>query len=541
MVSPSLKFRHENCFVLIQQNMQQLLNKIALLEKENALLRERNSLLEKQVAGLMKENALLKEEMAKRDRRIEALEVRIDYLCRQLYGVKSEKFSADQLTLLLGEVAVVPAPPPVTITVERKLTAKGQGRIRLPQNLPREEVVLTPPEVLAAPEQWTQVGEDVTETLDYQPGHLFQRVYRRGKYIRKKDRCFIQAPMPPRPIEKCMAEAGLLSQIILDKYDRHLPLYRQGQYWQLTQDVFIPRSLISDWSGHAADLLAPVSRGIWQELLVGGYLQADETPIDYQDPDIKGKCGQGYFWLYGKPGGNVWIQWRTSRGREGPQSVLKDFQGKLQTDGYTVYEGLCRHRPDLEHVGCWAHARRKFFEAQSQDPVWAAVVLTLIGQLYEIEQSIKGSAPEERKQARQGALPVLEKLYHHLKTASLLPSSALGLATAYTLHRWKELTRYVQDGILEIDNNLLENTIRPTAVGKKNWLFIGAPEAGEKSAIIYSVILTCRRLGANPYAYIRDYLSQVATMKANQALQWTPAQWLARQNKTAPAPTPVAA
>jgi hypothetical protein len=215
---------------------------------------------------------------------------------------------------------------------------------------------------------------------------------------------------------------------------------------------------------------------------------------------------------------------------------LKDYRGKLQTDGYAVYEGLCRDHEDLIHVGCWAHARRKFFESQNENPLWAVPLLTLIGQLYALEREIKDNTPEQRTLLRQKALPILNQIRGQLLAAAFPPATGLAKAVAYTLRRWTELTRYVEDGLLEIDNNLLENTIRPTAVGKKNWLFVGSPEAGHRSAILYSVILTCRRLGVNPHAYIRDYLSVVATLSAIQAAQWTPAKWIARQNNLAASP-----
>lgn len=489
-----------------------------------------------EVSQLLQIIEQLKEQLAKRDRQIQQLEQRVDYLCRQLYGVKSEKLSPDQLSLQLGELTPVAAPPPATIMVERKVTPKGQGRIRLPQNLPCQEVVITPDEVKAHPDHWIKVGEDKTETLDYQPGHVFKRLYIRPRFKRRETTLFIQAPMPPRPIEKCMAEPGLLAQIVLDKYGRHLPLYRQGEHLLLTQDVFIPRCLLSDWTGHVTDLFQPVYGGLWQELSLLPYLQADETPVRYLDLTIKGKCGQGYFWLFGAPGNNVWIQWKTSRGREGPENLLKDYRGKLQTDGYAVYEGLCRDRDDLIHVGCWAHARRKFFESQNENPSWALPLLTLIGELYALEREIKDHPPEYRTARRQEALPVLMQIRERLESAPFPPATGLAKAVAYTLRRWRELTRYVEDGLLEIDNNLLENTIRPTAVGKKNWLFVGSPEAGHRSAILYSVILTCRRLGINPHTYIRDYLSHVATLSAHQAALWTPAKWLARQNNLAASP-----
>jgi len=492
------------------------------------------------IEQLKQENALLKEALAQRDRRIAELEKRVDYLCRQLYGVKSEKVSPDQLSLMLGDQPTpAPVAPPKTITVERRVTAKGQGAMRLPKNIPVEEVVIEPLEVQACRPVWEKVSEDRTETLDYQPGRLFKRVYVRPKYVRVSDRKLTQAPMPPRPIEKCVAEPGLLAQVVLSKYDRHQPLYRQKQQWELTQGVVLPRPLLSNWVRHVADLFSPVYGQIKREVFAHRYLQVDETPVRYLDEAIKGKCGQGYFWLYGHPRDYVWVDWQVSRGQDGPKAHLKNYEGRLQTDGYGVYESLCQQNKMMIPVGCWAHARRKFFEAQEEDPPWAGQVLALIGQLYMIERDAKNRPPPERKELRQSqAVPVLAQLHTLLKSAFKLPASGLGNAVDYALKRWTQLNRYVEDGELEIDNNLLENTIRPTAIGKKNWMFIGHPDAGQRSAILYTIILSCRRLELNPHAYIRDYLTQVPTLNANKAALLTPKNW---SKASVPVASPVAA
>jgi transposase len=259
------------------------------------------------------------------------------------------------------------------------------------------------------------------------------------------------------------------------------------------------------------------------------HLQADETPIRYLDPDVKGKSQQGYLWVYSRPGGDVLFEWRLSRSREGPQEFLKDFRGKLQTDGYSVYESLAKQRGDLTLIGCWAHARRGFHEALAETKL-AAWFVGQIGQLYGVEKKLREqkAGPQLRAAARAWqSRPVLARLHRAMELIrrKTLPQGLLGQAIDYALKQWEALTRFAEDGTLEIDNNLIENAIRPSALGKKNWLFIGHPIAGERSAVIYTLLGSCRRHGINPFDYLKDLFTRLPMAKITQIKEFTPAAW----------------
>jgi hypothetical protein len=249
------------------------------------------------------------------------------------------------------------------------------------------------------------------------------------------------------------------------------------------------------------------------------------------DPDVKGKSQPGWLWVYSQPQGDVVFDWNVSRSREGPREFLTGFKGQLQTDGYGVYESLARERNgELVLIGCWAHARRGFHAALGEGRA-AAWIMGQIGQLYAGEKALREhrAGPDLRAAVRVWqSQPVLRRLRRALELIRrrVLPKSLLGQAIDYTLSRWEALTRYVADGRLEIDNNLCENAIRPTAIGKKNFLFIGHPEAGQRSAVIYSVLGSCRRLGINPAEYLQDIFERLPKAKTSEVKSLTPAAWL---------------
>ena len=270
-------------------------------------------------------------------------------------------------------------------------------------------------------------------------------------------------------------------------------------------------------------------RAIRDDLLRGNYLQADETPIRYLDPDVKGKSQQGYLWTYSRPKGDVLFEWRVSRSRAGPEEFLKNFRGKLQTDGYAAYESLAKDRDDLTLIGCWAHVRRGFHEALAETKLTAWFVRQ-IGQLYAVEKKLReqkaGPALRQAMRVWQSQ-PVLTRLHRAMEFVrrKTLPQGLLGQATDYALKRWEALTQFVGDGTLEIDNNLIENAIRPSALGKTNFLFIGHPDAGERSAVIYTLLGSCRRHGLNPFDYLKDLFLCLPAAKITRIKEFTPAEW----------------
>ncbi len=453
------------------------------------------------------------------------------FLKRYFGGTKNEGLDPKQLELLLAGLAAMATP---TAVVEKPKSARSTTTAKavrqpLPAHLETERVVLEPQEVEQQPAGWRKLGEEVTEELDWKPARFIKRLFIRPKYA-KAERIVI-APLPARLIEKGLPGAALLAQVMISKYEDHQPLYRQEKIYDQRHGVKLSRQTMCGWVAAAADWLNPIYREMKTGLLAGTYLQADETPIRYLDADVKGKSQQGWLWTYRHPEGDVVFEWNISRSREGPRAFLKEFKGQLQTDGYGVYESLARERNgELILIGCWAHARRGFHDALPEGRA-AAWIVGQIGQLYGVEKALREhrAGPDLRAAVRAWqSRPVLVRLRRALEMIRrrVLPKSLLGQAIDYTLSRWEALTRYVDDGRLEIDNNLCENAIRPTAIGKKNFLFIGHPEAGQRSAVIYSVLGSCRRLGINPAEYLQDLFERLPKAKTSEIKSLTPAAWL---------------
>jgi transposase len=488
------------------------------LPNEISTLRELVSTLQGALSAAQIENKLLRQKLE-------------SFLKRYFGGNKNEGLDPQQLELLLAGLAaslppaaVIEKPAPVRAT-----SVARPARQPLPAHLETERVVLEPEEVKQQPEGWRKLGEEVTEELDWKPAQFIKRLYIRPKYANAER--IVIAPLPARLIEKGLPGAGLLTQVIVAKYEDHLPLYRQEKIYQQRHGVNLSRQTMCGWVDAAADWLSPIYREMKARLVAGNYLQADETPIRYLDPDVKGKSQKGWLWTYGHPQGDVVFEWNVSRSREGPREFLKSFKGKLQTDGYGVYESLAKERGgELVLVGCLAHARRGFYEALGEGRA-AAWVVGQIGLLYGVEKNLREqrAGPELRAAIRAWqSRPILLRLHRALAVIRrrVLPQSLLGQAIDYALVRWENFTRYVDDGHLEIDNNLCENSIRPTALGKKNFLFIGHPEAGQRSAVIYSVLGSCRRLGINPAEYLQDLFERLPKAKTSEIKSLTPAAWL---------------
>ena len=494
-----------------------LANPITSLAEARALITELRNEFQQSLAALQTENQLLRQK----------LEL---FLKRYFGGTKNESLDPKQLELLLAGLTAVSAPTPVAEnnTPARAANATRPVRQPLPAHLETERVVLEPAEVQQQPTGWRKLGEEVTEELDWKPAKFIKRLYIRPKYA-NADRIVI-APLPARLIEKGLPGAGLLTQVIVGKYEDHLPLYRQEKIYRERHGVTLSRQTLCGWVAAAADWLAPIYREMKAALVARDYLQADETPIRYLDPDVKGKSQSGWLWTYSQPQGDVVFDWNVSRSREGPREFLQSFRGKLQTDGYGVYESLARERdPELILIGCWAHARRGFHEALGEGRS-AAWLVGQIGRLYAVEKQLRAqnAGPKLRTAVRAWqSRPILARLRRAMEVVRrrVLPKSLLGQAIDYTLARWEALTRYVDDGRLEIDNNSCENSIRPTAIGKKNFLFIGHPEAGQRSAVIYSVLGSCRRHGINPAAYLQDIFERLPHAKTSEVKSLTPAAW----------------
>jgi transposase len=363
------------------------------------------------------------------------------------------------------------------------------------------------------------------------PARLKVNVYIRPKHADPKheERGVVIAPMPDRPIDKGIAEAGLLASVVVEKYADHLPLYRQAQRFS-RQGVTIPESTLGDWVAGVGILLEPLAAALRREVFESGYVQADETPIAVQDRTKKGTTHQGYFWLYhSPPKGLVYVDYQRGRGGEGLAAWLKGYSGALQSDRYGVYlryDGA----PGITGYACWAHARRYFFEAQSNDRDRAKHALGVIQTLYEIERAAREAeaSPDDRQALRrQHATNVLERFKAWLRENPGTPKSPWGKAVNYVLGHWEALTRYVDNGLIEIDNNLVENAVRPIALGRKNYLFQGSHEAAGRAAGIYSLLATCKQHGVNPYEWLRDILMKVKTHSGDQLDELLPHSWQA--------------
>ena len=450
----------------------------------------------------------------------------LDQLKRLVYGSRHERFvpsePQEQLTLGLNTIAepVVPAPVKAiayTRTEKKAATEKvSTGRMKLPADLPREKVILEPSEDVSG---MKRIGEEITEELERIPGKLFVRQYIRPKYARPQGQGVVIADLPTRPIDKGIAGPGLLAQIIIDKYTDHLPVHRQLQRFE-REGIKLPSSTLIDWISGTCSLLEPLYHELRKQVLSANYLQVDETPIKVLDKDKKGSTHKGYHWVYHAPLKRmVLFDYREGRGREGPHECLKDFKGHLQTDGYTVYEDF-EKKSDVTLLHCMAHARRKFDEAKDNDLARASYVLTEMQKLYALERKAReeGLLQDQIHHLRQEqAIPILKGLKHWMveNYKAVLPQSTIGQALYYSLQRWDKLSLYTTDGNLQIDNNLVENAIRPVAIGRKNYLFAGSHEGARRAAMLYSFLGTCKVNNINPFDWLRDVLTRIPEHPVN--------------------------
>ncbi|MDP4156749.1 MAG: IS66 family transposase [Bacillota bacterium] len=457
-------------------------------------------------------------------------------LKRLIFGSKNERFipeenSPSQLSLDIQTDAVAGCSVTKTQKIEyirntTQVTKEHPGRTKLPEHLERREIIIEPAELT---EGCKKIGEEITEELEYEPGKLFVNRYVRPKYVQANNQGIIIAPMVDRPLPKAIVGPGLLAQIIIDKYVDHLPLYRQMERFK-REGINIPYSTIGDWIKNGCSLIDPLYESLKKLIVQSNYLHADESPIKVLDKDKKGQTHRGYYWVYHNSiDGLVWFDYQEGRGREGPVAVLKDFKGYLQTDGYTVYDYF-KEEKDITVLHCMAHARRMFFEAKENDKAIAEYALEQIGLLYNIERKAKEQQLDQEQilQLRQTeALPALESLGKWMKETyvKVLPKSAIGKALGYSIQRWPELMRYATDGKLNIDNNPVENSIRPVALGRKNYLFAGSHEAAKRSAMLYSLMGTCKLHGINPFMWLRDVLQRIATHTINKIEELLPHSW----------------
>jgi transposase len=510
-------------YIYSMENGREIL--VSELQKQNQFLQIANRKAEEVL--LQAEQKLAQSEETKKhlEEQNKYLQFQIDQLRRMLFGAKRERFvsnaDVNQLTLpfdLPGETAKEPELEKVEYTRAKPSRENHHGRLELPSHLPVEEVVIEPEE---STEGLKCIGQEITSTLDYTPAKLFVRKYIRNKYALPEGQGILIGELPARPIGKGIAEAGLLANILVEKFVDHLPVYRQIERFKREQ-VRIPATTIDSWITQTANLIEPLYRKLVDLAINQGYAQVDETPIKVQDHQIKnGKTHQGYYWVYNAPLQNaVFYDYQQGRGREGPMKLLKNFTGYLQTDGYSVYEWFAK-QPGVTHVACWAHARRKFEQALDYDAQKAGWVMGKIQELYTIERKAREDnlSPDQRKELRlDKSLPILNELGKQIaemnKTA--IPKSPMGIALNYAVQRWDNLMNYLYDGSVEIDNNWVENAIRPNALGRKNYLFAGSHEGAKRAAMFYSFFGTCKKNNVNPYQWLKKVLEVIPTYPANK-------------------------
>ena len=504
------------------------------------------------------------EVIARQAAEIVILKQQIDALCRRIFGSSSEKLDPAQLELMLGgdlakkaDAADSTDPGPAAEIKTHKKAPKRTRAPRIPENLPIVREELDPPEVLLNPDDFRRIGEEVREQLGFKPAEFFRVQLVRGKYVLKDDTAAkpIIHPLPPSLQDRCIATPGLIAEVIDNRFTCHLPYYRQAEMFA-RMGVNLHRKTLCDWTLLASDWLSIIYREIQYEHWGALYRQIDETPIRYLQPG-SGKAQTGYLWTSNIPGGTVFYHWHDGRDAAGMDGLFEkaptgDHEQPLdpklipllriiQCDGYIVYPSWAKDKAWIKLMGCHSHVRRKFFEATEQSPRLVAWILRQLAHLYHIEKRLrKTKAGPALRQAVRAAESRM--IHRRLKKAidklalrrSILPKSKLGKAISYAINQWSKLETYLGDGRVEICNNLVENAIRPTKLGAKNWLFVGNEMSGQKCAILYTIVENCRRLGINPKEYLTDVLTRLPAMLASEAASLTPANWLrARSGKPA--------
>lgn len=440
-----------------------------------------------------------------------------------LFGSKKERFineDKNQLTLSFEEFASEEAledetPVKEKITYERKKTSNHAGRNKLPENLPVVEEIIEPEDLT---EDMVKMGEEITEILEYTPAQYFKHRIIRPKYVNKKTQEIKIAELPSRPIEKCLAGNSVLTHILVSKYVDHLPLYRQQQIFKRA-DIEIAPSTIDSWVALTGNLLVPLYNRMVEYVKHQGYIQADETTLKVLDKDKKGKTHLGYLWTYHAVQSKLCVfDYQKGRGVDAPRQMLTDYHGALQTDGYKVYNHYCLSK-EIKHLACWAHARRYFEKALMQDRKRAAYVLGEIQKLYAIERKTADLTAEERHEVRlEEALPIINNLgkWMHRERNMVLPKSLIGKAIEYCVKLWTSLLTYLENGNYHIDNNAIENKIRPVALGRKNYLFAGSHNGAQRTAMFYTFFANCKLNGVNSEKWLNKVLEVIADYPSNK-------------------------
>ncbi len=480
-------------------------------------------------------------------RQINLLRLQILELQKFIFSGKQEKFkpaansNEQQSTLFenekLGEVVVESVKKVKAYEVNQTtVRVNHPGRHPLPAHLRREEIHLAPTEDITG---LHPVGQEITEILEYQQGELYVKKYIRPEYLKPTQDGTqakrVIAALPNMPIAKSYVSPSLLTHLMVSKYIDHIPIYRNLQIFK-RQNITIEGNTVNNWFTQGCNLITPLYEAHARQVMQTNYLGVDETPIKVLDKSKKGTTHQGYFWVYyNLVDRQVLFKYQTGRSAVWPKETLKDYQGYLQTDGYVAYDQFDGMQ-GINVLNCWAHARRKFIDAQGFDNEKASEVLAQIQLLYKIEKHCVDNnytAGEIKNYRQQHAVPLLTRLHDILQTQLMvsLPKSPLGIALQYALSRWEKLNVYTLDGNLRIDNNLVENSIRPVAIGRKNYLFAGNHEAAQRSAMLYSLFATCKLHNINPVDWLTYVFENINDHKINAIEELLPQNYAARLTK----------
>ncbi len=492
------------------------------------------AVLKQMIADLLRELRLARRDQAE-------VQQRLDALLRRLYGPRPERLNPDQ-PLLFPEtdlpLSAPPSPPPDEQQPNRRGQCQPHGRRRPSRQLRHEprRYELTAAERLCPQcgNVRAEIGVEATTQYDYKPAEVFVVEHQRVKYA-----CtccqehVVIAPKPAPPIAKGLPGPGLLAQIVTDKYQDHLPLYRTEQRFARL-GVTLPRSTMCDWMAAGAVLLTPLYHVLKHWVLQSKVLHTDDTTVPVRD-ETKSSHRYGRLWDYigdrEHPG--VVFDYTTTHARDGPAAFLQGFRGFLQADAYGAYDGIYTgSNGTIIEVGCWAHARSKFADARQSDPERVLAAKAWVRKLYDVEAEAKELSSAERLRLRQEkSAPLLASLHRWLleQKTQVLPKSPVATAINYVLNQWQALNVYTTDADLHIDNNVSERMLKLIGIGRRNWLFLGSDQGGQTAAVLYSFTATCKHLGIDTFAYLRDVLGRLPTHAAERLEELLPPRWQAER------------
>jgi transposase len=472
--------------------------------------------------------------------RIQEIEFQLEWFKRQVFGSKSERFIPDddlQTMLALGvEKQAESQPVNEEITYNRikpntSDAKQGHGRGIMPTHLPIVDEIIEPG---CETTGMVRIGEEVSWYYEMKPGSLFVKRIIRPKYSLEKNDGVVIGELPALPVEKGNAGPGLMTQVVIDKYVYHMPLDRQRKKFKNEYSVEFSESWLCDIVKNTGFWIEPVHKAYIEKIITSSYLQADETPILVLTKDNKGRTHRGYFWVYYDPLNRIVIfDYRENRSGSGPSEFLKDFKGTLQIDGYEGYNSIITSQ-GLSRAACMDHVRRRFEKALEYDKERATYVLEKMKSWYEVERIAREqhySLEQRFTDRREKTVPSMREFKNWLvKTLTeVLPKSPMGVAVTYALNQWPYFEPFMTDPRIEISNILIENAIRPVAIGRKNYLFNGSHDAARRAAMIYSLVSTAKLHDTDPFIYIKDLLTKLPSSKSNEIGQFLMPDWKAPQ------------